>query len=478
MSFVGRSEELRRLRSWWSEPGRPALVWGRRRVGKTALIARFATEVPRVVFHTGAGQPAAVELELLSAQVSRVFPGDLRDLATNPYRSWEDALDHLARLCEQEPGLLVLDEFPELMTGTPALPGILRAFLDHSAGRSKLRLLLCGSAVRTMWSIQETRAPLYGRFDLALPVRPFRPHEAAAMLPDLPPAQRALVYGIVGGMPLYLSWWRQQESVRENLLRLAGRPGSPLLTEGRLLTVTEVGAGEQAASVLYAVATGRTRFHEIAEAVGTDPSRVLERLLEARLVERMVPVTEPEHRTRRRSYRIADNFLAFYLGPLLRYRGEIEQGLGESALPALIRSLDNHMGPVWEEAFREHLRRLAVRGDLGDNVVAIGPWWRGDGGDEIDAVVVAQPDHTRVPVAVGEAKWTKRVDARRIRSRLAAKAAAITDDPELLRYLVCAREHVDNAGRPGRGSGGDPAVHNPAVHAITAADIFAPEYDA
>jgi uncharacterized protein len=460
--FVGRRGELVALRQWWEQPySRPALVWGRRRVGKTALIAHFAADLPRVVFHTGAGEPAAAELRLLSQEVARVFPGDIRDLTATPYHDWHDALDHLARLAGSEPVLLVLDEFPELIDTAPALPGVLRAFLDRSAGRSKLRIILCGSAFRTMWSIQETRAPLYGRFDLALPVHPFLPYEAAAMLPDLDPPARALVYGIVGGMPLYLSWWHQQETVEHNLLRLVGRAGSPLLTEGRMILLTEVGGAEQTASVLHAVASGRSRHSGIKDVTGVDPTRILDRLVEARLVDRVVPVFDTDRKSRRPLYRIADNFLAFYLGPLLRYRSEIERGLGESILPALVRALPDHMGPVWEEAFREHLRRLARAGRLADDVVAIGPWWGADGGSEIDAVVLAEPARTRIPVAVGEAKWARRVDAVRIRDGLVAKAAALPADVADLRYIVCAREHVDNA--------------DPHTLAVTAADIFAPE---
>jgi len=46
-------------------------------------------------------------------------------------------------------------------------------------------------------------------------------------------------------------------------------------------------------------------------------------------------------------YRVADNFLAFWLGVVDRYRAEIERGLGATILPVLLESLDDHMGPVW-----------------------------------------------------------------------------------------------------------------------------------
>lgn len=72
-----------------------------------------------------------------------------------------------------------------------------------------------------------------------------------------------------------------------------------------------------------------------------DPTRVLERLTSIGLIERMVPVTEDPRRTRRRLYRIADNFLAFWLSIVDRYRAEIDRGLGRSILPVLLRDLDD-----------------------------------------------------------------------------------------------------------------------------------------
>jgi uncharacterized protein len=452
MGFVGRDDELAQLMYWWERASdRPALVWGRRRVGKTALIERFASGLPRAVFHTAIGDPMASELRRLSASVQLAGLQGLRDLESNPYHDWRDALDHLAAEAVGEPMLLVLDEFPELLHGSPTLPGLLRAFLDNTRGRTRLRLLLCGSAVRPMWSIQGTREPLYGRFNLTLPVFPFRPHEAAMMLPGLPPEARALVYGLVGGMPLYLGWWQQERTVAENLLYLVGSSGGPLLTEGRLIMETEIGS-EQGGAVLYAIAAGASKYSEIRGAVGFDPLRALDRLQEARLITRIVPAGEEPRKSRRAIYRIADSFLAFYLGPVLKHRTEIERGRGRIVVPAIEHELDSHLGLPYEEAFRECLWRKAEDGSLGlESIVEIGPWWGAEQSGErpadrsqveIDAVLFAQPELTRFPVAVGEAKWERSVNAARLRARLTAKAASITGDVDRLRYIVCARSEV------------------------------------
>jgi AAA+ ATPase superfamily predicted ATPase len=458
--FVGRAEELAALEAWWSSNApRPALVWGRRRVGKTALIEKF-TEGKRAVFHTAARRPEVDELRELSSRIVPVAAGGLRDLAARPYERWEDLLDGLAEVAREEPLLLVLDEFPELIPMSPALPALLRAFLDRSRGRTRLRILICGSPVRVMEAIQDYREPLYGRFDEALLLHPFRPHEAAAMLLDLSPADRALVYGIVGGMPQYLSWWRQDRGVRENLRSLACRPGSLLLTEGERVLGTEIEQGDRPAAILYALAAGRTRYQEIEDAIKAEPSRTLDRLIRMRLVERLIPVTEDPARTKRKIYRIADQFLAFYLSVLSRYRGEIDRGLGRSVLDAVMNDLDDHMGAAYEEAFREHLRRMADLGQLGPGVVAVGPWWREGGQDQIDAVVLARQNRSTAPVLAGESKWARTVNGARLVHGLRSKAQNGLADPGALRYAICARETI--------------TALPPDAIGITATDIFSP----
>lgn len=457
--FVNRVNELATLEAWWRRPGASmGQVWGRRRVGKTSLINEFSGG-RRTVFHTARGVSLAEEL----ATVATKIPDGVdigRRLDVVPFVSWEDVIRSMAAAARTEPLLLVLDEYPELTAGDPDIDTRLRAVWEEERADTRLKVLLCGSAVRSMEAMAEYRSPLHGRFDLRLLLHPFQPHEAALMLSGLGPADRARVWSICDGTPLYLSWWDQSAPILDNIRRLCCEPGAPLRTEGEFVLATDGVAGGVARQVLGAIAVGRNRHSEIVQSVRSDRqvARVLDDLERLRLIERVTPVTEePGARRGRTVYRIADNFLTFWLGPLSRFLGEIDRGMGAMVAQTLHRRLDHHIGPRYEDAFRSHLRRLAIAGEFGDEVLRIGQYWTtGRHQIEIDAVVLAGTPPAAV--AVGECKWAPRVGAAALLSMLVERALALPRRAEHLRYVVCAREEVTEPEQ---------------VLAVTAADIFA-----
>jgi len=434
------------LERLWGSPGAElVLVWGRRRVGKSYLLAHFARG-KRAVHYTATERAPELELAEFSERVREVLrPGPRDVLESGPFRSWDDALHYLAAAAQRQRLLVILDEFSYLVEADPSLPSVIQRFWDTAGRSSKLSLVVCGSATNVLAKLDEERAPLFGRFTARMQIHPFSYREASAFHPELDAAARARVYGIVGGMPLYLKMWNAKDGLRGNLVRLFADPASPLVNEGELLLRTELPDAAGYFRLMSAVAAGRTTYSEIRDVAKIEPSRGLERLIGVRLLERRVPVTEDPDRTRLRIYRIADNFLAFWFRFIYSHRGEIDRGLGSRVVEQLVLPhLDDHMGPVFEEMCRDYVRAKTGSGrSRVPEVTAVGNWWTADGQTEVDVVGMRGRD----VVLAGEAKWGRRAGRRdldALRRKVERIPRAI--DPTLGLF---AREHftdVDDRG--------------------------------
>ncbi|WP_067892100.1 hypothetical protein [Nocardia vaccinii] len=79
----------------------------------------------------------------------------------------------------------MLDEFPYLVKAVPELPSLVEREIDrYQTEPSGIRLLLYGSAMSVMGGLLASGAPLRGRAQLELVVRPFGCRDAASVAPD------------------------------------------------------------------------------------------------------------------------------------------------------------------------------------------------------------------------------------------------------------------------------------------------------
>lgn len=441
-NFANRERELVALERACA-PGM-AVVSGRRRVGKTALIDRFSSS-RRTVFLPGTRAPVPEALRRLEERLRAVVapqPGDLLDLGHLP--SWDAAFAYLLARGRDEPLLVVLDEFPYLCEADPSLPSTLQARWDHR-GDSQLSVVLAGSHVGLMEELVAADAPLFGRADAHLRVQPFGWREAGLLVGGSDPATWLEAYVTVGGMPRYLTLWDPRHDALHNLASLLDGPGAPLGDEGTVV-LQELSSGSAAARVLELVALGADRFAEIRTRTGFAPATTSEALglLEGLgLVERQTPVGEDARRTRRVRYVVRDPFLRLWLGLVLPSRDAFDLGRGEEVL----RTSADHVARSQQETFRAVVRDW-LAADVGG---MCGPWWPTAGAVDSTAGVadgsVARPgrgtDHATVDalalrggtrVAAASALWATAVDADDARRRL--RALLKGDAPADLRVVA------------------------------------------
>jgi uncharacterized protein len=269
-------------------------------------------------------------------------------LDTVEFPDWPAALGFAAERAKAERLVVVLDEFPYLCEGNKGLPSLLQGFWDTTGKRSNLMLVLCGSQVSFMEKeVLAEQSPLFGRRTGQRRLEPLGPPEALAFFDGWGVAERLASYAILGGMPAYLNRFSTRRTVRENVLAEILRPEGYLFDEVAFLLRSELSQPATYNSILRAVSGGEARVGEVALSVGVDSTtanKYLSVLRELGLVERQVPLTDPDPlRSRRGTYRIRDRFLAFHARHVQPHLSLIEAGRGAK---------------VWDQHVEPDLERL------------------------------------------------------------------------------------------------------------------------
>jgi len=200
--FIGRERELRALnRLYASDHFEFAVIYGRRRVGKTALISHFIQD-KRAVYFMGVESNTKQNLENLTQSILEFQSGMT---ASASFASFQAALEYVFQLAMNERIVLAIDEYPYVARSNKSLASTLQMLIDKYKETSQLMLILCGSSVSYMEdNVLAYKAPLYGRRTAQIKLEPFDFSEVCHYFTNLSDEDKALVYGVVGGTPQYL----------------------------------------------------------------------------------------------------------------------------------------------------------------------------------------------------------------------------------------------------------------------------------
>lgn len=424
MPFYGRGRELAALEAEFRRvgetgAGRLIAVRGRRQVGKSRLIERFAAQsgAPYGVVAGMKGTPVEVQMrravETLGS-AARPLPGLAAVTMATP-RDWFDLLSRVRLALGERPAILVIDEFPWAEETNPGLDGLLQSLWDTELSRHPVLVVLVGSDEAMMSRLFEHDRPLFGRLHANIVVEPFTPTETAQALGGAREAMEVFdVRLITGGFPELVAHAGRFASIVTLARDAFAHPHSLLADVAQINLAGELADYASARAVLGAIGAdeiGVVSFSRIAATLGggstaeTAVSRATETLVQAK---RIVAIDLPagSRSARLKRYRIADSYLRFwfrFIEPQLR---NIEVGRSDLALAAFRRSWPAWRGKAIEPIVREAVLRLAPGLPAPyDSIESVGAWWDRAGAHEYDLLGIGA---SGAPVAIGSIKWRER----------------------------------------------------------------------
>ena len=410
--FVGREKELRQLNRMYAKSGfQMAVVYGRRRVGKTTLIDAFAKDKPTLYFT--AQQRSSLQNLAQFSRAAYSFFGLSED--TGAFPDWRSAFSYIANAAHQrgsEPFLFVFDEFPYAAETESSLPSILQIAIDHELADTNVRMILCGSNEGFMESeVLGRKSPLYGRRTMQIKVKPFDCFDASLMLPSLAAEQCVTYYATFGGTPYYLAQIDQSATYEENVAELMFDTSGILYEEPLMLLRQEMREPALYNSILDAIGSGETKPKRIAERSGVNPSscpKYLKTLIDLGIIDREVPFDENPDTSRKALYSLADPFFAYWYAFVSKNIGAIEAGAGLAAAQktAFGQALQAYVGKQFETVCQQWIVRRNVAGELPFLASSFGRWWGADPREkaETDIDLIAADKESK-SILLGECKW-------------------------------------------------------------------------
>ncbi|MDY2628674.1 MAG: ATP-binding protein [Lachnospiraceae bacterium] len=403
--FIGRERELASLnRMYASDRFEFAVIYGRRRVGKTALISRFISDKTAVYF-MGVESNAKQNLENFSRSIME-FRGDM--YADTSFLSFQSALEYVFQLAEKERIILAIDEYPYVARSSESLASTLQLLIDKYKENSKLMLILCGSSMSYMEDhVLAYKAPLYGRRTAQMKILPFDFADTCRYFKNFSDMDKALIYGIVGGTPQYFLQMDDRLSMEENIKNTFLNPTSSLFEEPENLLKQEVREPALYNAIITAIATGASRMADISAKVGESTSvctSYLKNLVELGLVRKETPYGEKA--SRRSIYVIDDNMFRFWYRFVPANSSIIARGAADLAYKRIEPLLSDYMGRIFEQICTQYLWKLLLDGKSPVEFSELGRWWGTDPSTRSQTEIDIMGEQDKNTALFGECKWT------------------------------------------------------------------------
>ena len=375
--FIGRERELDALNQLYtSDKFEFAVIYGRRRVGKTALINEFIKD-KKAVYFMGVESNEKQNLENFSRNILEYKTGLQTDTA---FLTFQAALEYVFKLAENERLILAIDEYPYVARASKSLASTIQLLVDKYKENSRLMLILCGSSMSYMEDqVLAYKAPLYGRRTAQMKIQPFDFADTCQYFKNFSDEDKALILN----------------------------PISSLFEEPENLLKQEVREPALYNAVITAIATGASRMAEISTKVGEDTSicsAYLKNLINLGIVKKETPYGE---KTSRKSiYTIDDNMFRFWFRFVPENSSIIARGAADLAYKRIEPHLPDYMGKVFEEICKQYLWRLLLNGESRVEFRDLGRWWGTDPAARAQTEIDIMGEQDNETALFGECKWT------------------------------------------------------------------------
>lgn len=371
--FVGREEELRKIKSLLNISGKKALMlYGKRRVGKSALILESVKDADcKVIYYECLMTSLSENLKNLERKIQEIYSNKYLH-----FENFEDVFEYLGDTKEKV--ILIIDEYSYLksLSEKNYIDSLFQRIIDQM--QENISLVLLGSYVGMMKELLEKENPLFGRFHLIMNVKSFDYKDAALFYPKYSIREKIEFYSIFDGSPFTCSFLNAEKSLSENITALLLHPYGVLHSYIENILLSELNKVSNANMILSALANGKMRYSELESILNLKSNGLLDKqlknLLDMEVITRSVPINRKTDK-KKVFYEISDNMVRFYYRYIYKDKDVIMR-IGEEAFYQryIAPTIQTFISHRFEDIARQYFSRQS-REKTDADIYDIGTFW-------------------------------------------------------------------------------------------------------
>ncbi|MBR5345236.1 MAG: ATP-binding protein [Clostridia bacterium] len=436
--FYFREEEFHQLSKFLDHSDKKAMaVYGKRRTGKTRLLTEYIGKASgdyAFLYYQCTSYDYQTCLKDFLSVARSLFPND-SFLSSMP--SFRETIALLSKL-HPEKLCIIIDEFPFLAKKNENVTVEFQWIIDHGLGADKL--ILSGSNLSFMKKqIGDREAPLYGRFDEIMEVRPFTFRQVQSLFPS--PEDAMMVYSMTGGVAQYVVFFLDYSSVREATASLFFSPDGRLIREAPNMLLQELRDPTTYEQILRAIGGNDKSTPQVADRSGIDNKTLFPYLTRLQDLYLVAPVANPlSTEKKKQRFRITDALFRFHY-TFIEPNMSMINALQEKAIDYILdHRYQEFIGITYEDIVLENTFQYAL-----DHVIPFmphttGKWWGpvciDNAWMESEVDLVAYDD---CRLLVGECKYRSKAVGMQELDHLKLKAQFIPSKGRELFYLLASK---------------------------------------
>ena len=434
--FVNRESELAVLKREYEREGASfTVIYGRRRVGKTALIGEYIKDKPAIYFYA-TERNLKEQLEQITRQIVEYIGKDY--LKNVEFSDFEKLIELLSEHIGKQKLVFVIDEYQNLVVLDKAFSSMLMKVWDLKLKFQNIHLILCGSVISMMYSeVLSYSSPLYGRRTSNIHLKPLAFHHIEDFVPGSSKIDRMNIYASFGTVPKYLELYDGSKGFLENTRDNILDKNSYLYQEVKFLLKEEISEPTTYFNILETISGGEAKIGKIGSKLNVHSSyltRYMRKLADLDIVEKEVPITEKApSKSKLGKYKIKDNFIKFWFYYVYRNYSYLEIGNVDYVLDEIKRTFNEKFVAF---SFEDYVKEILTQNPLeflDFRPRKIGRWWNNS--EEIDLVAIGDDS-----AAFIECKWHNQKVGYAVYNNLTRKANIVDLRPGMKKvYVVFAK---------------------------------------